>query len=70
MTIVGRERGRWVREVVHAAAMGDGRKGVESIMMGGLLLPSRTTVMVSLPFVAAERVEPVRGAGVKVMDKG
>jgi hypothetical protein len=56
--------------VVHAAAMGDGRKGVESIMMGGLLLPLRTTVMVSLPFVAAEHVEPVRGAGVKVMDKG
>jgi hypothetical protein len=42
----------------------------ESIMVGGLLLPSRVAATVSLPFVAAERVEPMRGASIKVTDKG
>jgi hypothetical protein len=57
--------------VVRAVAVGAERKEVESesIMVGGLL-PSRAAVTVSLPFVAAEHVEPMRGAGVKVTDKG
>jgi hypothetical protein len=64
--------GRRVREVVRTVAAGAWRKEVESesIMVGGLLLPSCAAMTVSLPFVAAGRVKPMQGVGVKVTDKG